>query len=722
MTQMAHRRVLRPTAAFVPRLRPLTALMLAALAQLAQPGLAYGAEDSSLPDITVRAQTERADGPVQGYRATRSSTVTKTDTPLRDVPQSVQVVPESLVKDQGMTSMAQVLRYVPGASMNPGEGGRDQPVLRGISSTSDLYVDGVRDDALYFRDPYNTERFEILKGSSGMTFGRGGAGGIVNRVTKKPLDTPARRAELTVGSYDTKRATADLSGRLSDSVAYRLNAVVEDSGGFREGYQLKRHGINPVVELFPSDDTSVLLSYEHFDDKRTVDRGIPSRNGTPYDTPRATFFGNPDQSPSDVSVDAFAAKIEHSLAPNLTVRNTFHATHYDTLRQNVQPNSSVNNAGKVSISAYSQANQRSNYFNQSELESRLRTGSVEHLVLAGLELGHQDSDNTRLTGYFGTSTSSLVDATAPRATVNQWKAQASDTNNSTTANIAALYAQDQISLIPQWKAVLGVRYDRYSVGIDDRNAANVDLAHTDREFSPRAGLVYQPNASSSYYASYSYAFLPSGETLSLSASNADLAPEKAKNWEIGGKWDITPVLSATAAVFRLDRANVKSKDPNDSTRLQLSGLQRTEGIELGLQGQMTRDWQVYAGYANLDARVVKATGGSATSAAVPAGTTVPLVPKNAVSLWNRVDVAGGWAFGLGVVYQSSVYASTSNAVTLPAFARTDGAVYYQFDKKTRLSLNVENLLDKHYYATAGGDNNIIVGTPRNVRLTLATAF
>ena len=185
---------------------PMKPAALAVLAALAGIGAAHAAEQT-LPQVNVQAQQERADGPVDGYRATRSATVTKTDTALRDVPQSIQVVPESLIKDQGMTSLAQVLRYVPGASMNPGEGGRDQPVLRGISSTSDLYVDGVRDDALYFRDPYNAERIEILKGPSGMTFGRGGAGGVVNRVTKRPLETPLARAEVTLGSYDTKRAS-----------------------------------------------------------------------------------------------------------------------------------------------------------------------------------------------------------------------------------------------------------------------------------------------------------------------------------------------------------------------------------------------------------------------------------------------------------------------------------------------------------------------------------
>jgi catecholate siderophore receptor len=696
--------------------------VLAVLATL-HAGAALSVEQT-LPEVKVEAQAEQATGPVQGYRATRSATVTKTDTALRDVPQSIQVVSEELMKDQGVTSMAQVLRYVPGANINPGEGGRDQPVLRGISTNADFYIDGMRDDALYFRDPYNAERIEILKGAGGMTFGRGGAGGVINRVSKRPLDTPLTQAELSLGSYDDKRASVDVSGRISDSAGYRVNAMVEDANGFRDGYVLRRSGVNPVFEFSPAAGTSVLLGYEHFSDRRTVDRGIPSFNGRPYDTPRGTFFGDPSQSPSDVTVDGLSVKVEHALAPNHTLRNSFRATHYDTLRQNVQPSSKVDASGNLSISAYSQANQRDNFLNQTELESRVQFGGIEHLLLTGIELGRQDSDNTRLTGMFGSATTKTVAATNPLASVTSWTAGSSDTNNRVVANIAALYLQDQMTLTPEWKAVLGARYDRFAVSVDDFNASNTDLAHTDKEFSPRAGLIYQPNKSSSYYASYSYSFIPSGETLSLSTSNADLAPEHATNWEIGAKWEVTPKLSATAAVFRLDRANVKSKDPADPTgkTLALSGLQRTEGVEIGVQGTVTPYWQIYGGYANLDGKVVKATGGSATSAAVPAGTVVPLVPRNTASLWNRFELSRSLGAAFGLVYQSEVYASTSNAVKLPSFSRVDAAVYYQIDKRTKLALNVENLFDRHYYATAGGDNNIIVGTPRSAKLTLSTMF
>ncbi len=704
---------------------PALLFLLAALPPQEKP--APAPTETALPEVKVKGKkgkhVEKADGPVKGYKAQRSATVTKTDTPLRDVPQSVQVIPESLVKDQGMASMAEVIRYVPGASMNPGEGGRDQPVLRGISTSSDFFVDGLRDDALYFRDPYNAERIEILKGPSGMTFGRGGAGGVVNRVTKRPLLQTQTQAELSMGSWSDKRAAVDVNARLGGSTGLRVNAVAEDSNGFREGFKLRRSGINPVVEFAAGSDTLVLLGVEHFEDRRTTDRGIPALNGKPYDAPRETFFGNPEQSPSVAIVDAFTTKVETGLTPHLLLRNALRLTRYDTLRQNVQPNSVVNPAtGKLSISAYSQANVRTNLFNQTELEWRTAVLGMEHLVLAGLELGHQDSDNTRFTGYFGNATQPPLNATSPKATVTRWAAGSTDTNNDVIANIAALYAQDQVTLASHWKAVLGARYDRYSVSVDDRNATNLDLGRTDRAWSPRAGLVFQPNDASSYYASYSYAFLPSSETLSLAANNADLKPEHAINLELGATWDLTSGFALTAALFRLDRADVKSKDPLDPTKLVLSGLQRTEGFELGFQGQVIDGWQVYGGYAHLDARIVKATGGSATAAAVPAGTQVPLVPRHAATLWNKIDLSPRWSAGLGLIHQSSTYASTTNAVTLPSFFRADAAVYFNLSERGRLSLNIENLFDRRYYPTAGNDYNLLVGTPRRAQLTLSFRF
>lgn len=694
---------------------------LAVLAALVTTGAARAAEPT-LPQVSVQAQTERADGPVDGYRAERSATFTKTDTPLKEVPASVTVVPAQLMKDQAMQSMGDVFRYVPGVLMHQGEGNRDQIIIRGISTTADFFVDGVRDDAQVFRDIYNLERVEVLKGAGGMIFGRGGAGGVVNRVTKKPLFGHLGEASFILGSYSQLRGSVDVGGRINDSAAWRLDAMAENGDGFRNGFDMKRYAVNPTLTLLPGAQTALTLGFEHLNDERTADRGFPAQNGRPFGANPATFFGNAAQSNAHSYVDGAYAILDHDFG-GVQLKNNFRVTHYDKFYQNVYPDnanaSSVTAAGTMRLAAYNNANQRTNVFNQADLTTRYNTGSLEHTLLAGLELGHQDSTGRRNTGFFGAATLATVSASAPFALATSFRPSGTDADNKVKADIAALYLQDQIALSKQWKLLAGLRYDHFKTTFDDRRTTTppTDLARTDNEWSPRLGLIWSPNPASTYYASYSYSFLPSGEQLSLAPNTADLAPEKAKNYEIGGRWDLRPKLTLSAALFRLDRDDVRSPDPLNPGFFVKTGQQRTEGLEIGLQGEITRNWQVYAGYAHLNGRITKRT-----SAAV-AGARLQLLPENTLSVWNRFDIGNGWGAGLGVVYQADSFATLDNVVTLPAFTRADGAIYYTFaSSKMRLALNVENLFDRKYFPTADGNNNISPGAPRNARLTLSTAF
>jgi catecholate siderophore receptor len=271
--------------------------------------------------------------------------------------------------------------------------------------------------------------------------------------------------------------------------------------------------------------------------------------------------------------------------------------------------------------------------------------------------------------------------------------------------------------------IAGLRYDHFKVDFDDRRTTTpaVDLSRTDNAFSPRVGLIWTPTAASAYYVSYSYAVLPSGEQLNLATNTADLAPETAKNYEVGARWDLLPRLTLSTAVFRLDRDEVRVNDPLRAGFFVKTGQQRTEGVEIGLQGEVTRYWQIYGGYAYLDGRVTNPVASGA--AIIPAGNKTGLVPENTLSLWNKVDIAAGWSAGLGLIYQGESFTSFNNTVKLPSFTRIDGAVFYTLaDGRARLALNVENISDKKYYPTVDGDNNISPGAPRNVRLTLSTAF
>lgn len=699
---------------FRTSMKPAALAVLAALGAIA---VAHGAEQT-LPQVTVEDRAERADGPVRGYRATRSTTFTKTDTPLKDVPAAVSIVPAELIKDQGMQSIADVLRYVPGTQGAQGEGNRDQVVLRGINTTADFFVDGIRDDMQIFRDLYNLERVEVLKGPGGMIFGRGGAGGVINRVTKKPAFSPVSQAGFSLDSYTRARASIDLGNKLNADAAWRLNAMAEEGESFRDGFNMKRYAVNPTVTSLLSASAALTLGFEHARDERTADRGIPSRNGMPLDTGTGTFFGNAGQSEARSTVNGFSGVLDHDFGGGVHIKNSFRATGYDKFYQNVYANGSVTNAGLVKIEAYNNTDERTNIFNQTDLTTKFTAGSFEHTLLTGLELGRQDSTSVRQTGFFNAATSANVSAASPYTVATNFRPSGSNADNSVKADIAAVYLQDQIALDREWKLLAGLRYDYFKTAFDDRRTlvAPTDLARTDTALSPRLGLIWSPTTASTYYASYSSAFLPSSEQLSLAANTAELGPENAKNYELGARWDLLPKLTLSAAVFRTDRNDVKDNDPVLAGVLVMTGQQRTEGIELSLQGEETRNWEIYAGYANLDGRIIKGT-------TVPAGRKLGLVPQDAFSVWNKFTHGGGWSTGLGVIYQSETYTSTSNAVKLPAFARADGAIFYSFsDNKTRLALNLENLFDKKYYPTAHNDNNISPGAPRNVRLTLSTTF
>ena len=698
------------------RLKPVAVAVIAACGVIGQ----LHAADTALPQVNVQDQTERADGPVTGYRATRSSAFTKTDTPLKEVPASISVIPEALIKDQAMSGMADALRYVPGAHGAQGEGNRDQVMLRGINTTADFFVDCVRDDMQIFRDFYNLERLEVLKGPGGMAFGRGGAGGVINRVVKKPQFGHIGEASISLGSYSRLRGSVDLGNKLNDTSAWRLNAMAENGNSFRKGFDMKRYAVNPTVTILVSPATTLTLGFEHARDERTADRGIPSAAATlaPFETDRSTFFGNADQSEARSTVNGFSALLEHDFGNSIQIKNNFRATYYDKFYQNVFANGAVTGAGLVRIEAYNNTDKRTNIFNQTDLTTKFSASGFDHTLLAGLELGHQDSSSVRKNGFFGAATFLNVAAGSPYAVATDFRAAGTTADNAVKVDLAAVYLQDQIALSKDWKLLAGLRYDHFKTSFDDRRTlvAATDLARTDNEFSPRLGLTWSPSANTTWYLSYSSSFLPSAEQLSLATNTAQLAPETAKNYEAGVHWDLLPKLTLSGAVFRTDRDDVKVVDPNNPALLILAGQQRTDGVELGLQGEVAKNWDIYAGYANLDGRIVKGT-------TIPAGRRVGLVPQDSLSVWNKFGLGGGWSAGLGVIHQSEVYASTNNTVKLPAFTRADAALYYAFaDGRARLALNVENLFDRKYYPTAHNDNNISPGAPRNARLTVSTRF
>ena len=687
------------------------------------------------------------------YVQKRTGTATRTDTDLIDVPQAITVVTQDLIQDLAIQSMADAVRFVPGVGITQGEGNRDGLVFRGNSSTADLFIDGIRDDVQYYRDTYNIDRIEVLKGPNAMIFGRGSPGGLINRVTKVADWYSGSSVGLQFGSWGKQRLTADINTPINDDAAFRVTAVHEDSDGFRDGTTLERKGLNPTLSLRTGDTTLVTLGMEHFRDTRTADRGIPSYaipfNGTrrPVATERETFFGDPDGSVSDAEVNALNAFVEHDFG-NVLVRNRTRYAEYDKTYSNVFPGNVNTAATTVSLSAYVQDSDRTNLFNQTDLVFSAKTGGVDHTFLVGAELGRQENENLRTSGIFALgagspctnthvsnrSTSCVVPLAMPTVSPTVFYANNSsngsgDARNTGTTEVAALYVQDQIQLTPKWHAIIGVRYDYLDLDFTDlRNgvsAANRQLSSSDNLLSPRVGAFYKPADNVSLYASYGVTYLPrSGEQLSsLTFNTQSLDPEEFQNYELGAKWDISPRLGATAAVYRLNRSNVAVVDPLDPTRLILfSGdSQRTDGAELSLSGEITDAWQVVASYTYQDAVVTRDIRTSATSV-TPEGTRLAQSPRHMAGLWNRYDISPNWGVGLGTIYRSASFTTTSNAVTLKSYTRYDGAIFYAVNKNLDMQLNIENLFDKQYFPSAHSDNNITVGAPRGYFLSASLRF
>ena len=665
-------------------------------------------------EITARPASPR------GYAEHGALASTKTSTALVDVPQAATVVTRPLIDDQSMQSMGDVVRYIPGMSVAQGEGNRDQVVIRGNGSSADFFVDGIRDDAQIFRDLYNVERVEALKGSNALLFGRGGGGGVLNRVTKEPQWQPIRELTLEGGSFNEKRASMDVGQGLSPAVAARLNAVYENSGMYRDNVSLVRYGLNPTLTIAPgSKRTELTLGYEFFSDDRTADRGIPSYQGLPVRTGVATFFGNPDINFARSRVNAADAAITHEFHSGIRVSNHARFTSYSKKYQNVYPGAVDSSGDVVTLNAYNHSTPRTNFFNQTTATYDVATGAIRHTLLAGAELGRESSDNFRNTGYFNDSTTSILAPVADPTVYTPviFRQSATDANAQTTATTRSLYLQDHVALSRRWQLVAGVRYDHFGIRYHD-NRSNVSRSRSDDMVAPRFGIVFKPMAPVSIYASRSVSYLPgAGDQFStLSATTQALRPERFTNYEVGAKWDVAHGLALTTALYRLDRTNTRSPDPTDPTRMLQTGSQRTSGFELGANGNITPVWSIAGGYSHQNATI------TSTTTAAPTGAIVALVPRNTLTLWNKVQVSRAIGLGLGIAHQSDMFAAVDDQVTLPGYTEVDGAFYVTLSSSVRAQVYLENLLDARYYQSANNNNNITPGSPRAIRLSIMTGF
>jgi len=653
-------------------------------------------------------------GRSRGYIALDSVTATRTDTLLLDVPQTVNVVTRAQLDDQALHSLGDVLRYVPGTTVGQGEGNRDQITLRGQNTTADFFLDGVRDDTQYFRGLYNLDRVEVLKGPYALIFGRGGGGGIVNRVQKTPdaggFSASGRTSANSLGAWNV---SADINAPIGDSAAFRINAVYENLDNHRDFFEGERYAVNPYVAIDLGAGWQAGLSYEYVNDDRVTDRGIPPLAGVPITGYRDRFFGVPGVNRTTLEASIAKLRLDGALADNVQVSATVLYGDYDKLYNNVYANgAATSQTGTVPLSAYVDPTDRQNLLIQGNLVWEITAGGIDHKVLFGLEYGDQASANQRRNGVLSSAFLDLANPVFPTVT---FPTLSRDTVSDVES--VSVYVQDQISLGDRFEIIAGLRYDRFNIeGIDLQPNPDRPFARADEKISPRLGLIYKPQPNVSIYGSYSQSFLPrSGDQfLSLSTTQQNLAPEQFVNHEVGAKWDIRPDLNVTAAVFRLDRTNATTPDPLNPLVTINVGETRTEGVELAMTGRVRSNWQISGGYSWLDARL---QGNESVRLAQ--------TPKHQFSVWNRYDVSRRLGFGLGVIHQSSQFAAIRTSATttrLPAFTRVDAAVFYRVSDTIQLQLNIENLLDESYVSDAHNNFNISTGAPLNARLTLAARF
>src|SRR5262245_6087676 len=602
------------------------------------------------PAPAAPADTQDARTGTVGVYANSTSIATKTNTPLINIPQSVDVITKCFIQDNNFQTLTEVTRYVPGVAIHQGEGNRDELVIRGVDSSANFFVNGFRDDVQYYRDLYNAQSVEVVKGPNALIFGRGVGGGLVNRTLKEADWVTHREVTATTGSYCDRRVTTDLGQAINENVAVRLNAMYEQSDTFRDFGHFERYGVNPTVTFKPTDDTKVKLSYEYYHDERLADRGNPSQSrnnmvpnaanaastranpAEPFVSSWSTFFGSPVYNGTHADVQMAMAVVDHDFGNGLSVKNGTIFANYMRGYRNVYPgNGPLSGAVNIAqttmnLAAYENATNRNNAFNQTDFTYKTTTGPVKHTLMFGTEFGVQASVSQRDTGFFPANGMANTIAVNPFFPTYFgpvfFQHIATDANSRANPGIASGYVQDQIEITRHLQLIAGARYDRFDLTARDLNT-NTTRDRVDEKVSPRAAIIVKPIDNLSIYGSYSTSFLPaSGDQFSaLSDGTLILEPQKFENKEVGVKWNIFQNLLFTAAAYELIRTNVPIADPNRPGFFFPSGAHKIQGFETALKGYVTDAWQTSFGYAYTDARIT-----SATSPTIVPGNVVQLVP------------------------------------------------------------------------------------------------
>ena len=655
----------------------------------------------------------------------------KTPTPILDVPQSLSIVSSEEILRRGFTSVSDIIEYLPGVSMSQGEGHRDAVVFRGVRSSADFFIDGVRDDVQYYRPLYNLAQLEVLRGPNALLFGRGGTGGILNRVTKKAeIGSTFSQVTAYADSFGAGGLQGDLNVGLTDNMAFRLNAMAEGLDNHRDYFDGERTGVNPTLQVSLSKATRLDLSYEYVDHGRFIDRGIPTgADGLPVQRFDRVVFGDPDVNVTELEAHIFIASLQHRFSDTAKAKVTAFYGDYDKFYQNFYAASyeEGNSPDVVTLDGYVDTTQRENLILSANLIKEASFAMMNHRFLLGAEYVDTSSDQNRWNTHWSETSNDketfivtrpmdIVGGVGINAlgaqTVNDFTL---DLNDDTRVNIevASVYLQDEMAITNYLDVVLGARFDQFEIDVFDVPASD-SRSKRDEQVSPRLGLVLKPMENMSLYTSYSESFLPrSGEQFAnINGSKGELDADTFANTELGFKWDISPGLSFTAAVFEIEQESPQVAD-NDPATLDVIKSQ-TDGFELQLEGQLTEAWYMSAAYSYLDGEQMNRAGST--------GLRPRELPENMFSIWNFVQFTPKLGAGLGLTYQDESFINNSNTARLPSYTRVDAALYYEWSDKLRIQLNVENLGDTEYFPSSHSTHQATVGAPFNARLALTMDF
>jgi len=713
--------------------------LLLGCASIAFPALAETAPETA-PEATVAESTvdDAADlGPniiVTGdvLYANQLSAL-KTPTPIIDVPQSLSITTADQIVRQGFDSIGDIVLYTPGVSNSQGEGHRDSVVFRGVRATADFFVDGVRDDVEYFRGLYNLEQVEILRGPNALLFGRGGTGGILNRVTKKGVVgetfTGYRAAVDTFGAFDI---WADLNLATGENSALRINAAYENLNNHRDLFDGEQISVNPALRAELGTATTIDLSYEYVDHDRFIDRGIPSDdNGDPARALRRITFGDAQNNVATFRAHVLRGTVQHVFSDSIKGNLTASWGDYDKAYSNFFAVGYDPATNVVAIDGYIDTNQRQNLVLSGNLIGEFATGGIGHTLIVGGEYIDTSNNNDRFNAVFDTAVTDgrradveFFSAARPlalrggvgtladgRTTNVAFSALNDDTDADVT--VFSAYIQDEIRLADWLRVVVGARFDSFDITVLD-NRGGALRTRKDDKVSPRLGVIVKPRPNLSIYTSYSETFLPrSGDQFAdINPPSDALDPNSFSNLEAGVKWDIRPGLALTGAVFQIEQSSPQVSDDNPDTLDVIDS--RISGFEAQLQGHLTDRWFLTTGYSYLK--------GKQQSLAGPTNLRLRELPEHMFSIWNNFQATDRLGFGLGLTAQDDSFADNGNRVTLPAYARVDAAAFYDLNDNVRVQVNIENLFDEAYFPNAHSANELTVGAPFNARFTITGRF